>query len=77
MQLSLAHGDVGLRDDQHEADGLPWVSVKAARLFADVCKPLFSIRHGEAYHMHAKYSILAKAHADLVESPYTKPFTNA
>ncbi|KFD45235.1 hypothetical protein M513_13888 [Trichuris suis] len=79
MQLSLAHGDAGLRDDLYEADGLPWgpVSAKAARLFADVWKALFRIPHGEALHIHAQYSILAEADAEFLESPYTKPFTNA
>ncbi|KFD69778.1 hypothetical protein M514_18163 [Trichuris suis] len=77
--LSLAHGDVGLRDDAYEADGLPWgpVGAKAARLFADVWKAPFRIPRGEALHIHAQYSILAEAHADFVESPYTRPFTNA
>ncbi|KFD55912.1 hypothetical protein M514_03036 [Trichuris suis] len=77
--LSVAHGDVGLREDLYEADRLRWgpVSAKAARLFADGWKALFRIRHGEALHVHAQYSILAKAHADFVESPYTEPFTNA
>ncbi|KFD69779.1 hypothetical protein M514_18164 [Trichuris suis] len=62
-----------------EADGLPWgpVSAKAARLFEDVWKALYRISQGEALHIHAQYSILAKAHADFVESPYTEPFTNA
>ncbi|KFD68328.1 hypothetical protein M514_13888 [Trichuris suis] len=79
MKLSLANGDAGLRDDLYETDGLPWapVSAKAARLFADVWKTLFRIPHGEALHIHAQYSILAEAHAEFVESPYTKPFTNA
>ncbi|KFD59388.1 hypothetical protein M514_13811 [Trichuris suis] len=79
MQLSLAHGDASLSDDLYEADGLPWgpVSAKAARLFADVWKALFCIPHGEALHIHAQYSILAEAHAEFVESPCTKPFTNA
>ncbi|KFD68330.1 hypothetical protein M514_13889 [Trichuris suis] len=79
MQLSLAHGDAGLRDDLYEADGLPWrpVSAKAARLFADVWNALFRIPHGEALHIHAQCSILAEAHAEFVESPYTRPFTNA
>ncbi|KFD44889.1 hypothetical protein M513_14234 [Trichuris suis] len=79
MPLSLAHRDVGLRDDQYEADGLPWcpVSAKAARLFEDVWKALYRISQGEALHIHAQYSILARAHADFVESPCTEPFTNA
>ncbi|KFD45234.1 hypothetical protein M513_13887 [Trichuris suis] len=77
--LSVALVDVGLREDLHEADSLPWgaVSAKAARLFADVWKALFRIPHGEALHIHAQCSILAEAHAEFVESPYTKPFTNA
>ncbi|KFD45312.1 hypothetical protein M513_13811 [Trichuris suis] len=79
MQLSLAHGDAGLRDDLYEADGLPWgpASAKAARLLAHVWKALFRIPHGEALHIPAQYSILPMAHADFVESPYTKPSTSA
>ncbi|KFD68329.1 hypothetical protein M514_19591 [Trichuris suis] len=79
MELSLAHGDAGLRDDLYETDGLPRgpVSAKAVRLFADVWKALFRIPHGEALHIHAQCSILAEAHAEFVESPYREPFTNA